>query len=525
MQRERTASPPLVYDGPVTPSRGSATLLLLALGWAASACRHEARAPARAELDELRRAIAACPVPLTDAALDDLATYRTCSLPPAVSRLVRNDYADDELEVPELGALRRHDGRLTRTAFEAQLRRFVDPRGVLAGFFVVDAERGVLRPDPVLAPEVEVAFAPEPAPGARRDPCAGAACDGRLVPPSRPDEPYRPHRRAQLAAGAIASLPLAGLRVAVDPGHAGGAFGFLEDRHISWRPDPAAREFVIQEGDLTLRTALELRAKLAARGAQVILTRDAPGMVHGLPMHAFRPFAERLLRRIELDPEYAQLERALAPEGRLQLRSALAVLAVKKQNRFESLRSRARVAAGADADLVLSIHFNAGSFAPGERSTQEVVAMVRGFHDAGRLYNPYHRWRALEGAFAVDDFDAAAHLGALCVREVSARLGIPAAGEPRYADHLPIRDAAGRPIGVDAWDGALLRYLDVPAVLVEGPYLNERDEMPRLEAALAAAPGTPGTRTERYADALASCVEVFTQRWLASPRNPFGPLP
>jgi hypothetical protein len=62
-------------------------------------------------------------------------------------------------------------------------------------------------------------------------------------------------------------------------------------------------------------------------------------------------------------------------------------------------------------------------------------------------------------------------------------------------------------------------------VLVEGPYLNERGEMERLEAALAAAPGSPGTRTERYADALASCVEAFTARWLQSERNPFGPLP
>ncbi len=80
-------------------------------------------------------------------------------------------------------------------------------------------------------------------------------------------------------------------------------------------------------------------------------------------------------------------------------------------------------------------------------------------------------------------------------------------------------------MGVDAWDGAVLRYLDVPAVLLEGPYQNERDEMARLAAALAAPLGAPGTRTERYADALASCVEQFTQRWLGSDRNPFGPFP
>jgi N-acetylmuramoyl-L-alanine amidase len=498
---------------------------LLLLFCSTAGCRHAPAAAAGADLEDLRRAIAGCPVPLADAALDDLATYRICSVPPAVSRLVRNDYADDELEVPDLGALRRHSGRVPRSVFEAQLRRFVDPHGALAGTMAIDKERGVLRPDPVLAPEVTVAFAPEPSPDTLAEACVGDACAGRLVAPAHPELPYRGARRSQLLASVSAALPLAGLRVVVDPGHAGGPFGFLEDRRVSYRPSPEAREIVIQEGDLALRTALELRAKLAARGATVILTREAPGMVHPHPLRAFRPFAERLLRRIALDPEYSRLERALAPEERLRLRSALALLAVKKQNRFESLRWRARAAASAAADLFLSIHYNAGPFPAGARGAQEVLAMVPGFFEETRLYNPYFRWRALEGAFAVDDFDAAAHLGALCVRAMSDRLGIPIAGETRHPDHLPIRDAGGRPIGVDAWDGALLRYLDVPALLVEGPYQNEADEMARLEAALAAPPGTPGTRTERYADALSSCVEEFTERWLRSQRNPFGPLP
>ncbi len=521
--KQRKASP--IYDDAVRCSAHSASLALAVALGSLVACRHEQAAPPRDDLEELRRAVDGCPVPLADAALDDLDTYRRCWLPAAVSRLVRNDYADDELEVPDLGALRRHAGRVPRSAFEAQLRRFVDPGGVLSSYVVVDRARGVLWPDPVLAPEMSVEFAPERPPRDTPEPCQDGECEGRLVPPARPDEPYRPARRAELLAGADAARPLAGLRVAVDPGHGGGPFGFLEERRVSWRPSPGAREIVLQEGDLTLRTALELRAKLAARGAQVLLTRDAPGLVHALPLRAFRPAAERLLRRIALDPEYARIERALAPEERPRLRSALAVHAVRKQSRFESLRARARAAAGAEADLVLSIHYNAGRSLAGEGGRQEVVAMVRGAHAAERLYNPYFRWRALEEAFAVDDFDAAAHLGALCVRAMSDRFGIPAASEPRYPDHVPVRDARGRPVGVDAWDGALLRYLDAPAALVEGPYVDDRDERERLEAALAAPPGTPGTRTERYADALASCVESFTVRWLGSRRNPFGPMP
>jgi N-acetylmuramoyl-L-alanine amidase len=496
--------------------------LLAAAAIALLACR----AP-DAELWRIRRAIASCPVPLTDAALDDLSTYEACALPPSVTETVRNDYADDELEVPDLAALQRHAGEVPRSVFEAQLRRFVDPRKVLAAYVEIDAARGLLRPDPVLAPEVVVPFAPEPEGTPTASWCAPDGCAGRLQPPLHPDHPYREARRAELLALPRTALrPLEGVRVIVDPGHAGGAFGPFEERQVIWRPGRNAPGVPVQEGDVTLRTALELRDKLRTLGAEVVLTRDAPGPVHPLPPHAFRPYAERLLRRIALDPAHARLEAALAPEDRLRLRTALSLFAVKKQHRFESLRARARVATAARADLVLSVHYNAApASGGGRRGAQEVVAMVRGFHLPGRLYQPYHRWRALEGAFAVDDFGASAHLGALCVQAMSERLGLPVAAEPRYDDHLPIRDARGRPVGVDAWDGALLRYLDGPAVLTEGPALDDPDELPRLQAALAAPPGTPGTRTDRYADALASCVQSFTARWLGAERNPFGPFP
>ena len=280
---------------------------------------------------------------------------------------------------------------------------------------------------------------------------------------------------------------------------------------------------MLQEGDLTLRTALELRAKLVERGAQVLLTRDGASLVHPFALHAFRPYAERLLRRLSLDPAYERLEKTLAPGDRLRLRTALALLAVKKQNRFESLRARAFAATAWRADLLISVHYNATPGPSGPSSREEVLAMVRGSFDEGRLYNPFYRWRALEEAFSIDDFDASAHLGALCVRSMSERLGLPVAGEPRYPDHISIRDRRGRPTGVDAWDGALLRYLDLPAVLTEGPYLDAPEELARLESNLAAPLMTPGTRTERYAEALEACVETFVESWLGSERNPFGP--
>jgi N-acetylmuramoyl-L-alanine amidase len=516
------APPPrLWHHGSVRRSARAARVALGALALAA-ACARTPPAPSPLDIAALREALARCPIALDDAALRDLATHEACPLPGAVARLVRNDYADDAPGPADGSGLAEAARAVTRDAFERALAGVVDPAGALASWIAVDRARDALLPDPVLAPGLAIPFAP-----AARGAAVGGepAAPGRLPPPTRPEEPYRPARRAELIALATAARPLAGLRVAVDPGHAGGAFARLEERRITWRPAPGAPEIVLQEGDLTLRTALELRAKLAALGAEVHLTRDAPGFGYAGDLASFRPFAEALLARIALDPAYARLERALAPEERLRLHAALALYAVRKQNRFASLRARAESASRAGADLLLSIHYNAAPRALGSRGPQELVAMVAGDFEADRLYNASHRARALRAALRPDALLASAHLGARCVAEMSALLALPAARENRYPDHLPLLFSDGRSRGVDAWDGALLRYADIPAVLVEGPYMTDGDEMPRLDAALRAPPGTAGTRTERYAEALARCVEQFARRWREAERNPFGPAP
>jgi N-acetylmuramoyl-L-alanine amidase len=203
----------------------------------------------------------------------------------------------------------------------------------------------------------------------------------------------------------------------------------------------------------------------------------------------------------------------------------VAIHAVRRESASESLRWRARRLADAGPDLVVSIHYNAAPSSPRPPPGQDVVVMVRGFHQAARLYHPQDRWRALDEAFAIAEFDASVHLGALCVRAMSDRLGIPVSRDDRYRDQLPVLDAAGERTGVAAWNGALLRALDGVAIVAEGPYMTVREEAEHLQAALAAPPGTRGTRIERYADALAWCIAEFASRWTRSERNPFAAAP
>jgi hypothetical protein len=80
--------------------------------------------------------------------------------------------------------------------------------------------------------------------------------------------------------------PLSGLKVALDPGHLGGAWAKMEERWFQindFKP--------VTEGDLTLRVAQLIAPRLAALGAQVLWVRSRPGPVTTLSPETLRGLA------------------------------------------------------------------------------------------------------------------------------------------------------------------------------------------------------------------------------------------
>jgi hypothetical protein len=80
--------------------------------------------------------------------------------------------------------------------------------------------------------------------------------------------------------------PLSGLKVALDPGHLGGAWAKMEER---WFQIGDSRP--VTEGDLTLRVAQVIGPRLAALGAQVLWVRSQPGPVTTLSPDTLRGLA------------------------------------------------------------------------------------------------------------------------------------------------------------------------------------------------------------------------------------------
>ena len=94
--------------------------------------------------------------------------------------------------------------------------------------------------------------------------------------------------------------PLAGLKVALDPGHLGGSWAKMEERWFR-----AGDNKPVQEGDLTLCVARLLAARLRQLGAKVSFVRNDDEPTTAKRADDFRNLAKKILIKNGVPPEYA----------------------------------------------------------------------------------------------------------------------------------------------------------------------------------------------------------------------------
>jgi N-acetylmuramoyl-L-alanine amidase len=171
-------------------------------------------------------------------------------------------------------------------------------------------------------------------------------------------DPQETARKFWRGAGELPPLagrpPLSDLHVAIDPGHIGGEFARMEERFLSFAPNES-----IQEGDLSLMVARQLKPRLEALGAHVMLVREKNEPVTTARPDDFRNTALEVLREAGIPAPKHTYAGITGDEKIITLQWQ----SEKLFYRVSEIMARARRVNGQiRPDVVLCLHFNAESW-------------------------------------------------------------------------------------------------------------------------------------------------------------------
>jgi hypothetical protein len=147
------------------------------------------------------------------------------------------------------------------------------------------------------------------------------------------------------------AAPLAGLHIALDPGHLGGTWARMEERWFKIRDAPP-----VQEGDMTLRVARLLAPRLESLGAKVSLVRGKAEPITPYRPSDFEKIARQFLLRTGVSDPRENFDGPADPEKEQTIgwqRELLFYRNSEIRRRASLVNYRLR------PDLVLCLHFNA----------------------------------------------------------------------------------------------------------------------------------------------------------------------
>lgn len=300
--------------------------------------------------------------------------------------------------------------------------------------------------------------------------------------------------------------PLDGLRIVVDPGHIGGDWAQMERRWFLIPSPPAGDQssalepnLPVREGDIALRVAELLEAKLTALGARVALTRRLPQPVTPLRPETLLDSARRSLGF----PQGVFLETSHALH---QESERLFYLSAEIRARGERVNRNFR------PDLALCLHLNAESWgnpaSPSLVTRNHFHILINGCYTRGELLKDDQRfflfWRLLQRF----------HREELALAEGIAEVMAPRLGLPPYEYH---GSSAKRPGSSPfVWSRNLLatRIYQCPVIYFEPYVMNDEITYQRIQAG-----EYPGTRPfagkeypnlyEEYAAAVADGIASY----------------
>ncbi len=261
--------------------------------------------------------------------------------------------------------------------------------------------------------------------------------------------------------------PLAGLRIALDPGHIGGPYGSMEQRSFYYEGGAP-----IQEGDMTLKVALHLEQRLVSMGAKVWLTRSEAVPATKETVESLMPAAYKKLTGNKEGRGNTNIQ--LQPR---KIRSLSELLFY----RVSEIRARAdRINQQFQPDLVLALHFNASSWINGEKSNysreNHFHILVNGAYSREELSYDDVRFEMLVKLLS-GTAQAEIAVGEALIPTMAAANGLPP-----FIYHTP--NAAKVGVSPYLWARNLLanRLYQCPVIYLEPYVLNNREVAQRVRA-------------------------------------------
>ena len=369
--------------------------------------------------------------------------------PPSPARLARLSPLGT---APDWKALQVFAKTITRVELESALRDLYTDGTPFPPPWTI--EGGALRiqtGDPV-TPEVSIELNP------------------RAEPPSAGTRFW--HRLSELPRLKDDAKPLADLHIALDPGHIGGNFATMEERHLSFQPNEG-----IQEGNLSLITANALAERLKELGAYVSLVRENHEPVTKQRPVDLQQAALKLLQESGF-PTPVESYNGLTGDAKL--------LTVQWQSeklfyRVSEIHARGqKVNQTIKPDLVICLHYNAEAWgaatSPQYSPKNHFHVLVNGCYSPLELEQAdvrFEMFRRLFSRIHEEEIPLADALaGGLRV----------ATGLPSYVYTTPNARRAGKDEAVYARNLLANRIYDCPVVYLEPYVMNHEETYRRLLA-------------------------------------------
>ncbi len=390
---------------------------------------------------------------------------------------------------PDWRQLNVYQGTISRAEFGDLLTRVYAPHGGWQAYIRLDAEAAVIRKSNIPLDDLyTLRFAP-----------AGTPAD------ARPDAYWRP--RTDIApVTPPAAKPLAGVRIALDPGHLGGRWARTEERWFQIGDAPP-----VMEGAMTFEVACLLMARLRALGADTMLLRNSDEPATPLRPPDLLGEAARALREQGIVQPRAGYDGPADPNRQFSVAWMSETLFARAEIRARA----ARVNGVLHPDLVVCLHFNAEAWGdpakPALVDKNHLHVLINGCYAPDELAMDDVRFQLLTKLLN------GSHTEELAIADTVAPVLTRATGLPPYV----YKGENARLAGADpyVWERNLLanRIDECPVLYIEPYVMNSPGVFARIQAG-----DYEGTRQidgvqresiyREYADAVAQGLAAYYQK-------------